>query len=153
MKLNGETKKKPRKPESAGVEERRYKAFELRKAGANYRTIAATLRTLPAGSGISVPPKYDHSQAYKDVEWVLNEIKPYFEDVDQYRRIQIERRENLLMRIQARVQAGHLDAIETAIKIDQRIAVLKGTDQIKAPDAPQTVNFIWTCSELEKKKK
>jgi hypothetical protein len=154
MKQPNETRGRRRDANAAGITERRYKAFELRKAGASYRLIAITMKNLAnTNPKLYVPPKYNFTEAYKDVEIVLKELRPVQEDIEQYRNIQIERLENYLVRINPLIQAGDLTAIEKAIRIDNRLALLKGTDQPIKVDIPQEINFIWSVEGEKKKSK
>ncbi len=96
--------------------ERRLHAFELRKAGASYRAIGQAL-------GIS------HVQARRDVEWVLADLNRQTRSVaENYRRLQLERLNDMLLALWPAVRQGDPTAIHRALAVMEREAKLLGLD-------------------------
>jgi hypothetical protein len=123
------------------AEERRYKAFELRKAGNSYRFIAQYLKDKG-----EAPKGYNGSMSFKDVKRVLDDMKPDEDEVESYRRIQIARLEEYLARLYTTIVNSNgrdLQALDRALKIEQRLSMLKGTDQEDSSkrDLVLNVNF------------
>ncbi len=102
--------------ERASAAERRVKAFELRKAGASYRAIGRSL-------GVS------HAQAARYVADELNRLnaltRAYAED---YRRLQLERLEDLLLAVWPAAKQGDTVAQAAALRILERESRLLGLD-------------------------
>ncbi len=119
--------------------ERRYKAFELRKGGNSYRFIAQYLK-----DKAEAPKGYNGSMAFKDVKWVLDQQKPDEEEVEEYRKLQIARLEDYLSRLYTRIldtNGTDLQAIDRALKIEQRLSILKGTDTNDTAGRDLTLNI------------
>jgi hypothetical protein len=94
--------------------ERGWRAFELRKQGASYRQIADAL-------------KISHTLARRDVKRVLSEIRVSIkEDLEDYRQLELERLDFMLMAIAPQVRAGSLPAIDRALKIGEQRMLLLG---------------------------
>jgi hypothetical protein len=97
------------------TEERRYKAFELKKTGATYKAI---------GDELGVNP----STAYRDVRWVLDQIQPSEQDIEGVRKLEVERLEGYLFKLKDDIAKGDHQAIDRAIKINARVSAIKGLD-------------------------
>jgi hypothetical protein len=101
---------------SEAATDRRQKAFELRKAGVGYRAIAAQL-------GVS------QGQACKDVKRVLKALSELEQqEADSYRTMELQRLDGMLLAISTQVRAGHLGAIDRALKISESRRKLLGID-------------------------
>lgn len=116
MSNNGNTK------DSEEAEERRYRAFELKKAGYTLRDIGRLC------GGIS------HTQASRDIKRVLKELRPPQEDVDKMRDMEVLRLESYLLRLKPKIEAGEYGAIDRAIRISDQIAELRGLKASRAVD-------------------
>lgn len=89
-------------------------ALELRKAGVPYTTIAERL-------GWNSP-----QAAHKAVQKAMKSMVQ--DSVDEVKQIQLERLDHLFMLAWAKAQNGDLRAIEAAVRIDERISALRGTE-------------------------
>lgn len=99
---------------SAAIEERRGKALDLRRSGASLRRIAAQL-------GVS------HVQVRTDIKEALEEaIKENVDNAEQLRTMELERLDDMLLRISKQVSDGHLGAIDRALRISEQRAKLLG---------------------------
>ena len=98
--------------------ERRYKAFELHKAGYTERQIAGQLNVSPP-------------TAHKDIRAVLEQLAPSEGDVERMRTTQNHRYMQMLTAVWVKVVGGDQRAIETAYKIMTSINVINGLN--KAP--------------------
>jgi len=120
--------------------ERRYKAFELYKAGNSNRAIAAMCEVSPGTSS-------------KDIKAVLEELKPSEGDVERMRILQNARYSEMLLAIWPAVQAGELPAIDRAEKLLRGLNVINGLN--KAPTGlpgSETENPLWlTFTELARR--
>lgn len=105
-----------KKNDQINIEDRRRKAFELRKGGASYRAIAREL-------GVEV------GTAYEDVDKELKEVIALnTHNTEELRQIELERLDRMLLAITADVNKGHLGAIDRALRIGLRRAQLQGLD-------------------------
>lgn len=98
--------------------ERRYKAFDLYKAGNSNRAIAALCSVSPATSS-------------KDVKAVLEELKPSEGDVERIRLVQNARYSALLLAVWPEALEGNLAAVDRAEKLMRGINIINGIN--KAP--------------------
>ena len=89
-------------------------ALELRKAGVPYAAIAERL-------GWKSP-----QSAYKAVQKALN--TQINEPIQELRQIEVERLNHLLMLVWARVQQGDMRAVDSAMRIMERISSLRGLE-------------------------
>lgn len=110
----------PSKGEVEARKERQIRAFELRKAGQSYRTIAAQL-------GVSVRTAYDDIQ---DVTQQLN--TQLREEAEQLRAIEVERLDTLLAALWGKATdesaKGQTFAVDRVLSIMERRAKLLGLD-------------------------
>lgn len=98
------------------LKEIKYEAFKLRRnEGLSYEEIGERL-------GVSL------SSAWNYVNEVLDEMKPKPEDVERFRSMQVSRLEAVLRTLWPKVEAGDLQALDRWVKIDQRIAALRGLE-------------------------
>ena len=104
--------------DEVNLELRRFKSFELKKAGFDYRTIGVELKVSP-------------QTAMRDVKHVLGLVQPDEQEIEDFRKMEIARLEGYLVNIRSLIQAGDSQAINTATRIDARIAALKGLDVSK----------------------
>lgn len=96
--------------------EREVEALGLRKSGATYAEIGKALGITEQG-------------AYKAVMRSLRRLnEKIVEGAEELRRIEIERLDRMLLGIWTQAKAGHLGAIDRAIKISERRARLCGLD-------------------------
>lgn len=99
-----------------GIIERREQAIQFRRAGLSIRAIALRL---------DVDPSTIHS----DIKVMLAEsIKENVNNADQMRVLELERLDDMLLRITPQISNGHLGAIAQAIRISERRAKLLGLD-------------------------
>lgn len=112
---------------TAEIEERRGKALDLRRSGASLRRIAAQL-------GVS------HVQVRNDIQDALNEaIKENVNNAEALRTMEIERLDDMLLRIAPQINAGNLGAIDRAIRISEQRSKLLG---LYAP-IKQEIRHTW----------
>jgi len=98
------------------VAERRAQAFEMRKAGANLKTIAAAL-------GVSIPA------VHKYLTTAIAQLHQKAEiDIEQYRKTELERLDDMTLGIWDKARTGGLQAIDRVLKIQRRRAKLLGLD-------------------------
>lgn len=110
--------KKPHKsyPRNLSAVEKRRKIFEMRKAGLTYRQIADRM-------DMSVSTIHEHVK--KELA-TLN--KQNQELAGEYRLIQLQRLESLLVPLQQQIANGHLTAIDKARRIMDSISQLMGAN-------------------------
>ena len=106
--------RKPASKESVGITEKQRKALELRKAGVKLDTIAEQL-------GYA-----DASGAYRAIISALK--KTLQEPADELRKMELERLDNMLFRLEHSIRAGDPVAIRTALAIQDRRAKYLGLD-------------------------
>lgn len=99
-------------------------AMELRKAGVPYATIAERL-------GWNSP-----QAAHKAVQKAIKQL--VHDTVEENRQIEIERLNHLFMLAWAKAQNGDLRAIETAVRISERISAMRGMDAPREVHAHHT---------------
>lgn len=92
-------------------------ALELRKAGVPYATIAERL-------GWNSP-----QAAHKAVQKAMKQMVQ--DSVEEVKQIELERLNHLFMLAWAKAQNGDLRAIETAVRINERISAMRGLDAPK----------------------
>ena len=103
---------------------RRGMALELRKKGTSFRQIAALLRGQPG-----VPPGYCEANAYRDVQAELEAIAANnTEAAEAVRNMEIIRLDRLLSALDAGIESGDPNAINTAIRIGESRRKLMGLD-------------------------
>lgn len=99
-----------------GGREREARAFELRRSGLSYRAIGRELGISEAG-------------AHAAVTRVLRRLSEKLaEDVPAVRRLELERLDHLLARLEAGIAVGDPGAITTALRIAERRAKITGID-------------------------
>jgi len=106
--------KKPASKESVGITEKQRKALELRKAGVKLDTIAEQL-------GYA-----DASGAYRAIISALK--KTLQEPADELRKMELERLDGMLLRLEPAIRIGDPQAIRTALAIQDRRAKYLGLD-------------------------
>jgi hypothetical protein len=108
-------------PHKTRVAERRNEAMRLRQSGESYRAIAEKMS--------KTYPKYNESQAFKDIKAVLCNLN---QETDQtaheYVSLELERYDQYLIALSQKIQAGEVPAINTAIAISERRCKLLGLD-------------------------
>ena len=110
----------PRRDQAAKAAERRAQAFELRKAGASYRSIARALSV-------------NERSTRRYIKHVLDELKrETLNQAADYRALQLERLNDLLFADWKAARAGDLQAQDRVLKIMEREAKLLGLDLDKA---------------------
>lgn len=110
------TRRQRSKPNDAVTQERRLQALDLRKAGASFRAIGAQLNI-------------SHEQARTDVMQSLQELAhEQREKTQEYRQLELERLDRMLMAIWTQAAKGDLQAVDRALKISDRRAKLLGLD-------------------------
>lgn len=121
---------KPSSPRRVKSRERMTRALNLRASGATYQAIADDL-------DITAP------SAHALVQKALHEIPA--EAVDELRRVELGRLDQMLLGIWTEATSGNLNAIDRAVKLMERRAKLAGLD---APALTADVSD-WTDEELE----
>ena len=98
------------------LEERRYKALELRKSGASFRAI---------GSQLNI----SHVQAREDIHRALRDLADkQMELAAEYRQLELERLDRLMLAVWGNATKGDVGSINAALKISDRRAKLLGLD-------------------------
>jgi hypothetical protein len=111
------------KPKAISIAERRSKALQLRKTGATLEAVAAVIAKEFDN------PKYTRSHAFKDIDESLKELnEACSHDAEEYRRQELERLEDWLLKLQSKIQQGDTRSIDVAIKISDRRCKLLGLD-------------------------
>ncbi len=125
---------------SASAEERRYKAFELKRAGKSYRDIAKEL-----GCG--------RTQAQRDVIRVLREMRPPQEDVDHHRAMLISRYEFLLEKLFPKLEnkalIGESGVYDRILKTLNQIADITGVKEKQQVQTPSEMDLSAYADLLE----
>jgi hypothetical protein len=102
---------------------RRVEAFAMRRAGHSFRVIAETL-------GVSI------GQAHADVMETLRETATLeAEQREPVRQMEIARLDAWLTRVQLRIDAGEMTAVDVALRLQKRRADLLGLDAPKRLEA------------------
>lgn len=113
----------------AQLAERRQRALSLRKTGASFRAIAATVAKEEDDDGQLKYPGYNESQAFKDVSHSLKELREKTRlDVEEYRELEQERLDTAMLAIARDVQRGDLAAITCWLRISKSRRELLGLD-------------------------
>ena len=130
-------------PQQVDTAERRAYTLNLRKTGADYRTIAAAvierfkLENLPNG--------YDCRYAYKDVKRELEKLyREMADDTEEIRQLQVERLNRLLLAIWERALQGDLGAVDRALKLVAQLCQLQGAnmpDKVDMTTDGQPITF------------
>lgn len=108
------TRTKTADASTIAIEERRGKALDLRRSGASLRRIAAQLHV-------------SHEQVRLDIQAALSEaIKENVDNAEQLRTMELERLDDMLLRIAPQVNNGHLGAIDRALRISEQRSKLLG---------------------------
>lgn len=107
---------------------RRYMSFELALKG-------YTLRDIQAELGCS------HTQARRDIQRVLLEMRPPYEDVEHHRRMLLSRYEQILKRMNAKIDGGNIlhepalyDRILRTLNQIADITGVKEKQQVQTPN-------------------
>jgi hypothetical protein len=101
----------------ADMAERRRKALELRKAGANYEQIATQLKYGNKGN------------AWRDVRDAIRDI--YREPAQDVLRIELQRLDVMLLGLWSKAKAGDTQAIDRVLRIQERRSAYEGLDAPK----------------------
>ena len=117
------------------LSERRAQVMALRKAGGSIRAIAAQL---------GMPP----TVVYEDLQHTLKELAAEtMHDTREYRAMEMARLDDMLLVLSPQLKAGHLGAIDRALRISERRARLLGLDT--AASAYQTnTTLVLTPQQL-----
>lgn len=130
----GNTKK------SVTAEERRYKAFELKRIGKTYRDIGKEL-------GCS------RTQAQRDVFRVLREMRPPQENVDYHRNILLGRYEYILEKLFPKLESktliGESAVYDRILKTLNQIADITGVKEKQASPAGGEIDLSAYADLLE----
>lgn len=113
----------PAAPQKLAIAERRRIACELRKQGGSYRVIATQMKQMP---GIS--PNYSEAQAHRDVTAELQRITAETaEIVEDMRRLELERIDELFALLYARAKKGDYAALDRVLTLmDKRGRYIPG---------------------------
>lgn len=96
------------------INERREQAIQFRRAGLSIRAIATRLNV-------------DPSTIHDDLKVMMAEaVKENVNNADQMRTLELDRLDDMLVRIQSQVIKGDLKAIDRAIRISEQRAKLLG---------------------------
>ncbi len=115
-------------PKNLKAEEKRWKAFEMRASGHSYRQIAEAL-------GVS------KGRAVQYVQEALARFPA--EDVETYRRLELERLDHLTRILMPLVEMGDLQAIDRLLRvIDLRMKIL-GAYKVQVVDVSQPIQLVW----------
>jgi len=110
------------KSDEVGVAEKRRRALELRKAGADYEAIA---RQVGYASG---------SGAFKAIQAALKDVVR--EPAEEVRTIELERLDRIMLGLWKQATSGDARAVDRVLKIMERRAKLLGLDApVKLDDA------------------
>ena len=114
-------------PQLIATAERRAFVLDLRRSGANYRDIAATV--IQRFGIENLPNGYDSRYAWQDVKRELDRLnKERDEGAAAVRRLELERLDRMLAAIWTQVIAGSYGAIDRALRIMERRARFMGLD-------------------------
>lgn len=113
---NNRRPNRPTAADEAIIAQRRLEAVSFRRTGMDYRQIGAQL-------------KISAQQAWIDVQAALKETAELEKDATQeYRQLEVERLNRLLMGVWTEAAKGNLGAVDRAIKISERLSKLLGLD-------------------------
>lgn len=102
--------------EQADILTRQLKAIELRTRGYSYRAIGEQL-------------KVSHVQAYRDVSAELKRLTSLRDEkLEELRELELQRLDRLLHKLDEKIEAGQLTAMDRALRIMERRARLLGLD-------------------------
>lgn len=101
----------------AEMAERRRKALELRKAGANYDQIATQL-----GYG-------NKGNAWRDVQFAIRDW--YREPAQDVLAIELQRLDVMLLGLWSKAKAGNVQAVDRVLRIQERRSAYEGLDAPK----------------------
>ena len=113
--------------------DRARRAFELRKAGNDYETIAQTILEEWTDQGIAdqLPASWGKRHAHKDVIAAMTEIRNQMsETVLEILELEMSRLDDMLAAIWQKALAGKYDAIDRVLKIMDRRAKYSGLDHL-----------------------
>ena len=110
--------------------ERRFRAFELHKAGYTERAIAVQLSVSPP-------------TAHKDIRAVLESYAPADGDIERLRTTQNARYSQMISSVWGRVVSGDLAAISIAHKVMNSINVINGLNKAAGQPGDSPANPIW----------
>lgn len=127
-------KRKTRGKHAQRVAVRRAAALQLRLQGGTYRQIADQLKADPKTQPF-VSVKYDHTQAWKDVQEELDRLNDEnAERADRLRSLTHERLNALLTKYWPLAARGDYAALDRVLAIMDRIARLYGVDKLAGPN-------------------
>jgi hypothetical protein len=114
-------------PQQVGTAERRAFVLNLRRGGADYRSIAeAAVRKFGTSA---LPNGWDSRYAWKDVARELRKLHAETAgDAADVRQMQLERYNRLLLAVWERALNGDLGALDRAMKLVQSICQLTGAN-------------------------
>jgi hypothetical protein len=107
------------------LKKRRDRVMQLRIKGVNLKTIAKTI----ADDAEYDSPNYDISLAHRDIMAALKELNASCSlSTEEYRRMELERLDQMQLAVQPQLKVGSLKAIDTALRICERRSKLLGLD-------------------------
>jgi|GEM_PF-2959034 len=122
--------------------ERQLNALSLRRQGGDYETIATQMRSLP-----DVSPKYNRSQAYKDVRAALDRlIKETKEEAEHYKRLQLERLDEIFVGVYQHAIKGDATAISRVLALMEKMDMYHGISTSNTSSAPRGASVSVTTS-------
>ena len=113
-------------PQLINTAERRAFVLDLRRSGANYRDIAATV--IQRFGIENLPNGYDSRYAWQDVKRELDRLNKERDEGAEAVRLELERLDRMLAAIWTHVIAGSFGAIDRALRIMERRARFMGLD-------------------------
>ena len=120
-----DTTRNKTRPEILSATERRRKIFELRKAGATYRSITQAL--INEYGADALPKGYGPREAARDVARELGRLhRETALDVLEVTQMELARLDSLLLTLWPHATGGDLQAVDRVLRIMQRQAVLQG---------------------------
>lgn len=113
--------------------ERQRNALDLRRQGGDYETIAAQMRSLP-----DVSPNYNRSMAYKDVRAALKRlIDETNEEAEHYKRLQLERLDEMFVGIYPHATKGDATAISRILTLMDKMDFYHGINAASSSSGPR----------------
>lgn len=123
--------KRPSHTDDAITQARRIEALDLRKAGCAYAAIGKQL-------------KVSGEQARIDVMTALKTLAEHQDtETAEYRNLELERLDRMLLAVWGDALKGHLGAIDRALKISERRARLMGLDAPVKQELSGGLNLTW----------